>query len=134
MYELNTSDLVKYSKNLKETSRINGIKPINLSGTEMVSTLHSGDDQMYIWMPGDSSIGLVDPESMVHDLVTNFYGSSGDRVTPFTVVANHGEKKVLGMYIKASGDIWFAFLRAGDGIIRKNQKEVLQNGNLPNSI
>lgn len=100
VYEETTSDLVKYNPQLVETARIKGVKPLNIKGSEMVSTLYSGDDFMYIWMPGDSSIGLVQPETMVHDLVTNFYGTQEEKVKPFTVVANHIDKKVLGMYVK----------------------------------
>lgn len=128
VFEENSSDLVKYSKKLHEISRINGIKPINLKGAEMVSTLHTGDEFMYIWMPGDSSIGLVHPDTMIHDLVTNFYGAGSERISPFTVIGHHREKKVLGLYIKENGEVWFTFLRAGQGLVRKSQKEVLENG------
>lgn len=120
VYEENSSDLVKYSKRLREVSRNNGIKPINTQGVQMMSTRYTGDDLMYIWIPGDSSIGLVDPKSMVHDLVTNFYGSNKEKIIPFSVVADHKERKVLGLYIKRNSEVWFAFLRAGEGLIRKN--------------
>lgn len=108
-----------------ETARVKGVKPLNITGAEMVSTLYSGDEFMYIWMPGDTSIGLVKPDTMVHDLVTNFYGVPEERVKPFCVVANHIQKKVLGMYIKQKGEVWFVFLRAGQGLIRKSQNEIL---------
>ena len=127
VYEEHTSDLVKYTKKLVEMSRINGVKPLNLRDGHSVSSLHTGDDLMYIWMPGDSSIGLVNPDNMIYDLVTNFYGSSGEKITPLALVGNQLEKKVLGSYTKQNGEVWYTFLRAGQGLIRKSQYEVLQN-------
>lgn len=47
---------------------------ILIEGNEIVTTLYSGDSHIYIWMLGDGSIGLVNPDTMVYDLVANFFG------------------------------------------------------------
>lgn len=77
-------------------------------------------------MPGDNSIGLVNPETMVYDVIANFFGPFSDEAIPFTVIASHKEKKVLGLYIiPRTEELNFVFLRSGNGLIRKNQTEVL---------
>lgn len=77
-------------------------------------------------MPGDNSIGLVNPETMVHDIIANFFGSASEEIIPFTVIASHKEKKVLGLYIVSrTQEMNFVFLRSGNGFVRKSQLEVL---------
>lgn len=88
--------------------------------------MYSGDDHTYIWMPGDNSIGLVNPQTMVHDIIANFFGPSSEESIPFTVIASHKEKKVLGLYISSrTQEMNFVFLRSGNGFIRKSQLEIL---------
>jgi len=83
-------------------------------------------------MPGDNSVGLVNPESMIHDLVSNFFGNQYEDIVPFTVIASQREKKVMGLYIRSDNEISFVFLRAGEGLVRKPQEQVLGNGNFFN--
>jgi hypothetical protein len=89
-----------------------------LEGNEIVTTLYSGDSHIYIWMLGDGSIGLVNPDTMVYDLVENFFGGPMDNVTPFTAIASMYTRKVMGLYIH-NALIYFVFLRGSEAMIRK---------------
>jgi hypothetical protein len=80
--------------------------------------MYSGDDKVYIWMLGDGSIGLCNPNTMVYDLCQNFFGDAFENVTPFTAVASILQAKVIGMYLKDL-KIYFVFLRGTEGIVRK---------------
>jgi len=76
-------------------------------------------------MPNDSSICLVNPNTLVHDKVMNFFGNDPSKqVEPLTAVASTREKKVLGIYDVdergADGGMKFVFLRAGHGMVRKS--------------
>ena len=113
-----TSDLIKYNQNLEQIQRLPGKRPINLNGNEIVTTLYSGDDNIYIWMLGDGSIGLCNPHTMVFDLCANFFGSSVEKVTPFTAVASVVMSKVVGMYLKDLM-IYFVFLDGDQGLVRR---------------
>ena len=102
---------------------------ILLEGNEIVTTLYSGDNHIYIWMLGDGSIGLVNPDTMVYDLVANFFGSPRDNVTPFTAIASNYSKKVMGLYIE-DALIYFVFLRGNQAMIRKLQSDCLFDSKL----
>jgi hypothetical protein len=52
-----------------------------------VTTLYSDDDSNYVWLLGNNSIGLVNPKTMVYDLVPNFFGNPNEEITPFTAIA-----------------------------------------------
>ena len=97
---------------------------ILLEGNEIVTTLYSGDSHIYIWMLGDGSIGLVNPDTMVYDLVANFFGSPRDNVTPFTAIASSYSKTVMGLYIE-DALIYFVVLRGNQAMIRKLQSDCL---------
>lgn len=101
-----------------------------LEGNEIVTTLYSGDSHIYIWMLGDGSIGLVNPDTMVYDLVANFFGSPRDNVTPFTAIASSYSKKVMGLYIENSL-IYFVFLRGNQAMVRKLQSDCLFDSKHP---
>jgi hypothetical protein len=97
---------------------------VNVEGNEIVTTLYSGDSHIYIWMLGDGSIGLVNPDTMVYDLVANFFGGPMDNVTPFTAIASLHTRKVLGLYIQ-DALIYFVFLRGDQEMVRKLQSDCL---------
>lgn len=75
-------------------------------------------------MPGDGSIGLCDPYTMVYDLISNFFGNPNEDVTPFTAIASPISRKVMGVYIKDE-IVRFVFLRGENPMIRKFQTDVL---------
>lgn len=77
-------------------------------------------------MLGDGSIGLVNPDTMVYDLVANFFGGPNDNVTPFTAIASQYTRKVIGLYIQ-DALIYFVFLRGDAAMIRKLQSDCLQD-------
>lgn len=93
-----------------------------------MTTLYNGDDQIYIWMLGDGSIGLCNPYTMVYDLISNFFGNPNEDITPFTAIASAVSRKVMGVYIK-NELIYFVFLRGDNPMIRKLQSEVLGERN-----
>jgi hypothetical protein len=76
---------------------------------------------------GDNSISTVDPSTMVHDMINNFFGTEKN-VIPFTAISCQIESKLMGLYICPDGEIWFVFLRTGKGMIRKSQSDVLGEG------
>jgi hypothetical protein len=92
---------------------------------QFVTTLYRGDDKTYIWMPGDNSICLVNPDTLVHDKVMNFFGQNpSPKMEPITAIASNIEKKVMGIYFNGEtatnpSGINFVFLRAGHGMVRK---------------
>lgn len=91
-----------------------------------MTTLYSGDSHIYIWMLGDGSIGLVNPDTMVYDLVANFFGGPTENVTPFTAIASQYTRKVIGLYIQ-DALIYFVFLRGDAAMIRKLQSDCLSD-------
>lgn len=91
-----------------------------------MTTLYSGDGHIYIWMLGDGSIGLVNPDTMVFDLVANFFGQPNSNVTPFTAIASQYTRKVIGLYIQ-DALIYFVFLRGDHAMIRKLQSDCLSD-------
>jgi hypothetical protein len=66
----------------------------------------------------------VNPETFVHDKVTNFYGNNNSKpIQPLTAVASQKEQKILGIYFEGSiseGILYFVFLRGGQGLVRKS--------------
>ena len=93
---------------------------------EIITTLYSGDDFVYIWLLGDGSIGLCDPQTMVYTLVQNFFGGQNDSVIPLSAVASTKISKILGLYLHADA-LKFVYLYGEDPMIRKTQQEVIQN-------
>jgi hypothetical protein len=85
-------------------------------------------------MLGDGSIGLVNPDTMVYDLVANFFGGPMDNVTPFTAIASQYSKKVMGLYID-NALIYFVFLRGNgsEAMVRKLQSDSLYDSTTSNS-
>jgi hypothetical protein len=77
-------------------------------------------------MLGDGSIGLVNPDTMVYDLVANFFGGPNDNVTPFTAIGSQYTRKVIGLYIQ-DALIYFVFLRGDAAMIRKLQSDCLSD-------
>lgn len=124
IFDKATSDLIKYDHNLNQIQRLPGKKPIVIDGNDIVTTLYSGDSKVYIWMLGDGSIALCNPDSMVYDLCANFFGNFQEQTTPFSAVASIIQSKVIGMYLQ-NQMIHFVFLRGVEGIIRKLQSEIL---------
>lgn len=92
-----------------------------------MTTIHTGNKQLHLWIMGDNSLGIVNCESMTHDLIPNFFGEF-EGIIPLTVITNLIADKVLGLYICQKGDIYFVFFRRSSGIIRKTQSEVLSQG------
>jgi hypothetical protein len=79
-------------------------------------------------MPGDNSVCLVNPKNLVHDKVTNFFGNdAAHTIKPMTSIASFAEKKVLGVYMvgETPEGLHFVFLRAGHGMVRKKQKDII---------
>lgn len=104
-------------------------KKINpfLEGAEIVTTIFTGEEDRHIWMLGDNSIGIVNTDTMVHDLITNFFGQDND-ILPVTVISSLSKDKYIGLYISKDGEIWFVFLRESKGMLRKLQTDILGEG------
>lgn len=119
------NDLVKLNRNLDEVKRVKGIRSKQVNIEEgifnFITTRFAGDDITYIWIPGDTSVCLVDLETLVYDKVTNFLNA--DTGPQFiTAVASTTQKKVLGLCYDSYQNNTISsliFLRAGAGIIRK---------------
>ena len=127
VFEENTSDLVRYSPSLQaQQNRLEGRRPLDLEGAEIVTTLYNGDHITYIWMLGDNSVGLVDTATFEYDIIENFFGESNISVTPFTVIASNKQKKLLGLYIQ-DNQLFFAFWKGQGAITRKLQSDVLED-------
>jgi len=128
LFDQETSDLVKYSSQLKYLTHLTGVRPIQTDGAEMITTLYNGDDSVYIWMLGDRSIALVDPKTFEFDKVSNFFGDKSVESIPFTAIASLEQRKILGLYIE-DGVVHFSFLRQSGSIIRSLQSEVIGSSN-----
>ena len=75
-------------------------------------------------MRGDGSIGLVNPQTLTSNVVTNFFGSPNENVSPFTAIASPNQNKVLGLDVK-NGIVEFVFLHSDQTLVRKPQSECL---------
>lgn len=95
-----TSDMIKYSKMLQPLKRVQGRKEVDLNGSQITTTLYSGDSILFIWMLGDNSIAIANPNSLAYDLIPNFFGTPSEEITPFGVIASLFEHKIVGLYIK----------------------------------
>lgn len=126
VFEEKTSDLVRYTPTLELRNRLEGRRPLNLEGAEIVTTLYHGDHITYIWMLGDNSLGLVNSKTFEYDIVENFFGPTNVAVTPFTVVASNLKRKLLGLYIQ-DNQLFFAFMRGSGPVIRTLQSEILKD-------
>jgi hypothetical protein len=78
-------------------------------------------------MLGDNSVALVNPHTMVYDLITNFFGTPLEDVTPFTAICSKSDKKMLGLYMK-DNEISLVYKTPSGQLIRKRQKDVLDSG------
>ena len=140
-----TSDLVMYDPSLKEINRLKGQRAINLgtrhlpppltiqiAGNSIVTTLYHDDDKVYIWMLGDGSIGLCNPNTFTYSLISNFFGTPAEDITPFTAIASPETRKALGLYIhyERGNEIFFVYLRGDEPPIRRRQAEVLRNSKI----
>lgn len=123
-----TSDLIKYDRELQETKRLSGKKPVVLEGSEIVTTLYRNAHKIYLWMCGDNSVGLVNPTDFQCDLLTNFFGGIGDKVNPFTVIASDKMKKALGVYVFEKQGA-FVYMTP-QGLVRHFQNKILKGGKL----
>ena len=125
LFEEETSDLVKFDKNFNEISRLKGENKLKLGGSEIVTTLYSEDELLYIWLKGDNSIGIVNPRNMKYDTISNFFGPDpAGSVTPFTVIASQFEHKIVGLYVQEN-DLMVVLVRNGSEFVRKGQKDIL---------
>jgi hypothetical protein len=122
-----TSDLIKYNDSLKPVKRVNGKKALNLNGSQITSTLYCGDDILFIWMLGDNSIAIANPQTLAFDLIPNFFGLPSEEITPFSTVASLYEHKLVGLYIKSSL-INIVFMRNAKTTVRKNIAEIVSQG------
>lgn len=127
-FDEQTSDLIKYDVDLNESKRLPGKRKIVLEGSEIMTTLYRNSHKIYIWMCGDNSIGLVNPNDFHCDTIQNFFGNMNDRVNPFTVIASDRMKKAMGVYTQ---DRRVAFVYLGsNGLIRKFQNQILQGSRI----
>lgn len=92
-----------------------------------MTTLYQGDDYAYIWMMGDNSIAIVNPNTMVYDLVSNFFESPHEDVTPFTAICSKKSRKLLGLYMK-DNNLLLVYMSPEGRFIRKHQKDVVDEG------
>ena len=95
-----TSDLIKYDSSLRPVKRIKGRKPVNLNGSQITTTSYCGDETLFIWMLGDNSIAILNPESLAYDIIHDFFGTPEEDVTPFGIIASLFEHKLVGLYIR----------------------------------
>jgi hypothetical protein len=100
-----------------------------LDGSEIVTTLYADDSVNFIWLLGNNSIGLVNPKTMVYDLVPNFFGNPNEEIIPFTAIACPKTRKLAGLYMNKS-EIYVVFVKPGGKLIRKKQSDILGPSNL----
>lgn len=93
--------------------------------------MYQGDDYAFIWMMGDNSIAIVNPNTMVYDLISNFFESPQDEVTPFTAICSKKTRKVIGLYMKQN-ELILVYMSPEGRFIRKYQKDVVDEGNKHN--
>ena len=91
-----------------------------------MTTLYRNSHKLYIWMCGDNSIGLVNPVDFQCDLIANFFGSSNDRINPFTIIASDRMKKAVGVYVHEKQGA-FVYLGA-QGLTRLYQSKLFVSG------
>lgn len=91
--------------------------------------MYSGDDVTYIWMLGDNSVAIVNPNTMVYDLIYGFFEDPQEEVTPFTAICSTKSKKMIGLYMKEN-DIILVYMTPDGKFIRKYQSDIVDEGNL----
>jgi len=78
-------------------------------------------------MLGDCSIGIVNSQTMIFDLISNFFGETHEKITPLSLIASSNRKKIFGLYTKDS-EKSICFMRAGGVIIRMQETELVPKG------
>lgn len=92
-----------------------------------MTTLYRNSHKIYIWMCGDNSIGLANPNDFQCDLIANFFGNPNDRIHPFTVIASDKMKKAIGVYVfEKKGALVYL---GASGLIRQFQNKILKSSN-----
>jgi hypothetical protein len=91
-----------------------------------MTTLYRNSHKLYIWMCGDNSIGLVNPNDFQCDLIANFFGNANDSISPFTVIASDRMKKAMGVYVHEKKGA-FVYLGA-QGLVRQYQSKIFKGG------
>lgn len=92
-----------------------------------MTTLYSEDDSAFIWMLGDNSIAIVNPNTMVYDLISGFFESPQEEVTPFTAICSKRSRKMIGLYMKEN-DLILVYMSPEGRFVRKLQRDVVDEG------
>jgi len=94
----------------------------------LISSRFTGDENTFIWLLGDNAIGVVNPATLVYDLVANFFGKQAEAITPFAMIACQPDNKYMGLFVK-DDMVHFSFMRGGGELVRVLVAEVLEESN-----
>lgn len=134
-FEESTSDLVKYNSDFTLISRLPGKMPLGLGKyplltleeTEIITTLHSGSKDTHLWIMGDTSLGIVNLNSMSIRVINEMFGVNSQELIPVSAIYNSNEDKVVALSI-VNAEISLSFKRTGAPIRRKGQKVIFTQG------
>ena len=120
-----TSDLVKYDAAFNELKRLKGEKQVDARIAQFFSTIFVGSDLRFLWVRGDNTLNVVDPQSFACETLPNFFAKQGEKSMPVAVAGSKANDKYIGVYMN---DLFqnqiIVFVDKRFGMIRKAAIEI----------